>query len=325
MCLAVDADTVVFDNELSPAQQYNLEKLLGRTAIDRTAVILDIFAQNAHTLEGRAQVELALLRYRLPRLRRGASARLSQQGGGIGTRQGPGETKLETDRRRLTRRISRLEQELRELRTNRQLQRREPLPQRPGQRHHRRLHQRGQVHAPQPPHLGRCAGRGPAVRHARPDHPAAVAARRRAGAAVGHGWLRPPAPARPGRGVQEHARGGGRGRPAGPPGRRQRRGSGRADRCRPHRAGRDRGRPRARAAGVQQGRRGCGGGAPPGEAAPGLGGDVGRHRRRDRRPAHGHLRSPARRGRRHRAAHPLRPRRRPRRGAPGGRGADDRP
>ena len=75
VCLAVDADTVVFDNELTPAQQYNLEKLLGRTAIDRTAVILDIFAQNAHTLEGKAQVELALLRYRLPRLRRGASAR----------------------------------------------------------------------------------------------------------------------------------------------------------------------------------------------------------------------------------------------------------
>ena len=71
LCLAVDADTVVFDNELSPAQQFNLEKLLGRTAIDRTAVILDIFAQNAHTLEGKAQVELALLRYRLPRLRRG--------------------------------------------------------------------------------------------------------------------------------------------------------------------------------------------------------------------------------------------------------------
>ena len=79
ICLAVDADTVVFDNELSPAQQFNLEKLLGRTALDRTAVILDIFAQNAHTLEGKAQVELALLRYRLPRLRRGATARMSQQ------------------------------------------------------------------------------------------------------------------------------------------------------------------------------------------------------------------------------------------------------
>jgi GTP-binding protein HflX len=123
LCLALDADTVVFDNELSPAQQYNLEKLLGRTALDRTAVILDIFAQNAHTLEGRAQVELALLRYRLPRLRRGTQARLSQQGAGIGTR-GPGETKLETDRRRLTRRIAKLEQELTGLQRNRQLQRR---------------------------------------------------------------------------------------------------------------------------------------------------------------------------------------------------------
>ncbi len=66
ICLAVDADTVVFDNELAPSQQFNLEKVLGRTAIDRTAVILDIFGQNAHTLEGKAQVELALLRYRLP-------------------------------------------------------------------------------------------------------------------------------------------------------------------------------------------------------------------------------------------------------------------
>ena len=74
LSLAVDADTVVFDDELTPAQQFNLEKLLGRTAIDRTAVILDIFAQNAHSHEGKAQVELAQLRYRLPRLRRGASA-----------------------------------------------------------------------------------------------------------------------------------------------------------------------------------------------------------------------------------------------------------
>ena len=113
----------MFDNDLTPAQQYNLEKLLGRTAIERTAVILDIFAQNAHTLEGRAQVELALLQYRLPRLRRGAKARLSQQGGGIGTRQGPGETKLETDRRRLIRRIASLQNELPDLQRNRQLQR----------------------------------------------------------------------------------------------------------------------------------------------------------------------------------------------------------
>ena len=118
----VDADTVVFDDELSPAQQRNLEKLLGRTAIDRTAVILDIFAQNARSPEGKAQVELALLRYRLPRLR-GRGRELSQQAGGIGTR-GPGETQLEVDRRRLVRRMHRLEADLREVERTRQLQRR---------------------------------------------------------------------------------------------------------------------------------------------------------------------------------------------------------
>ncbi|CAN5378141.1 GTPase HflX [soil metagenome] len=123
LCLAVDADTVVFDNELAPAQQYNLEKLLGRTAIDRTAVILDIFAQNAHTLEGKAQVELALLRYRLPRLRRGSDAKLSQQRGGVGARFGGGETKIEVDRRRIMRRITKLESDLRELASTRELQR----------------------------------------------------------------------------------------------------------------------------------------------------------------------------------------------------------
>ena len=123
LCLAVDADTVVFDNELAPAQQFNLEKLLGRTAIDRTAVILDIFGQNAHTMEGKAQVELALLRYRLPRLRRGANAKLSQQRGGVGSRFGSGETKLETDRRRIMRRITKLEHELVALADTRALQR----------------------------------------------------------------------------------------------------------------------------------------------------------------------------------------------------------
>src|SRR4051812_49855497 len=115
--LSVDADTVVFDDELTPAQSRNLEKILGRTAIDRTAVILDIFAQNARTQEGKAQVELALLRYRLPRLR-GRGKALSQQGAGIGTR-GPGETQLEVDRRRLVRRMTKLESELQELTKNR--------------------------------------------------------------------------------------------------------------------------------------------------------------------------------------------------------------
>lgn len=116
----VDADTVVFDDELSPAQQRNLEKILGRTAIDRTAVILDIFAQNARSQEGKAQVELALLRYRLPRLR-GRGHQLSQQAGGIGTR-GPGETKLEVDRRRLLRRVTTLEAELRQVASTRRTQ-----------------------------------------------------------------------------------------------------------------------------------------------------------------------------------------------------------
>ncbi|RLE23469.1 MAG: GTPase HflX [Actinobacteria bacterium] len=123
LCLAVDADTVVFDNELKPSQQYNLEKLLGRTAIDRTAVILDIFGQNAHTLEGKAQVELALLRYRLPRLRRGSDVKLSQQRGGVGARFGGGETKIEVDRRRIMRRINKLERDLDALAETRSLQR----------------------------------------------------------------------------------------------------------------------------------------------------------------------------------------------------------
>ena len=115
-----DADTVVFDDVLSPAQQYNLERILGRTAIDRTTVILDIFAQNASSTEGKVQVELAQLRYRLPRLR-GSGYRLSQQAGGIGTR-GPGETQLEVDRRRLLRRINTLERRLRDVRRHRGVQ-----------------------------------------------------------------------------------------------------------------------------------------------------------------------------------------------------------
>lgn len=118
----VDSDTVVFDDELTPAQQYNLEKILGRTAIDRTAVILDIFAQNAHSQEGKAQVELAQLRYRLPRLR-GRGTQLSQQGGGLLGNRGPGETQLEVDRRRLVRRIHKLEADLRQIAHHRANQR----------------------------------------------------------------------------------------------------------------------------------------------------------------------------------------------------------
>ena len=122
MAEATDCDTVVFDDQLSPAQQFNLEKLLGRSAIDRTAVILDIFAQNASSQEGKAQVELAQLRYLAPRLK-GRGKALSQQAGGLGgARRGPGEKALETDRRRLDRRVHKLEAELREVRQHRSTQ-----------------------------------------------------------------------------------------------------------------------------------------------------------------------------------------------------------
>ena len=103
-------DTVIFDNELTPAQLRNLETTLDRKVVDRTQLILDIFARRARTREGKLQVELAQLKYLLPRLV-GSSAALSRLGGGIGTR-GPGETKLETDRRRIRHRISMLSSEI---------------------------------------------------------------------------------------------------------------------------------------------------------------------------------------------------------------------
>jgi len=103
-CDELDVDVVVFDNELSPAQLRNLEERLKTKVIDRTQLILDIFSRRARTREGKLQVELAQLKYLMPRLVGSASA-LSRLGGGIGTR-GPGETKLETDRRRIRHRIS---------------------------------------------------------------------------------------------------------------------------------------------------------------------------------------------------------------------------
>ncbi|MFQ5968540.1 MAG: GTPase HflX [Acidimicrobiia bacterium] len=118
---ALDVDVVVFDHDLTPAQQRNLEALFRCDVVDRVALILDIFAQHASSREGRIQVELALLRYHLPRLR-GKGTELSRLGGGIGTR-GPGETKLETDRRRILQRIAHLERDLRKLRRVRETQR----------------------------------------------------------------------------------------------------------------------------------------------------------------------------------------------------------
>jgi GTP-binding protein HflX len=102
-CSETGADVVIFDNELTPAQLRQIEKAVGRKVVDRTQLILDIFARRARTREGKLQVELAQLKYLLPRLA-GSGDALSRLGGGIGTR-GPGETKLETDRRRIRTRI----------------------------------------------------------------------------------------------------------------------------------------------------------------------------------------------------------------------------
>jgi GTP-binding protein HflX len=124
----LDVDLVVFDDELTPAQQRNLEKLFSVDVVDRTALILDIFAQHARSQEGMVQVELAQLRYRLPRLR-GRGKQLSQQGAGGGARgglvgtRGPGETQLEVDRRRILARVAKLERELDQLAKHRATQR----------------------------------------------------------------------------------------------------------------------------------------------------------------------------------------------------------
>ena len=121
LILANDCDLAVFDNELSPSQMRVLEEELGVRVLDRSGLILDIFAQRAQTREGQLQVELAQYKYLLPRLS-GMGTSLSRQGGGIGTR-GPGETKLESDRRHIRERINRLEEELEQVRKVRSVQR----------------------------------------------------------------------------------------------------------------------------------------------------------------------------------------------------------
>ena len=118
---ATASTMVIFDNELSPGNIRALEEIIGVTVLDRSALILDIFAQRAKTKEGRLQVELAQYKYLLPRLS-GMGVSLSRQGGGIGTR-GPGETKLETDRRHIRERIARMEDELEQVRKVRAVQR----------------------------------------------------------------------------------------------------------------------------------------------------------------------------------------------------------
>ncbi len=112
-CSNTEVDLLIFDSELSPSQQRNLEKLTNVRVIDRTMLILDIFAMRARSSEGKLQVELAQLKYQLPRLA-GQGTALSRLGGGIGTR-GPGETKLESDKRHIRRKIQKLQEELTEL------------------------------------------------------------------------------------------------------------------------------------------------------------------------------------------------------------------
>lgn len=116
---ALDADTVVFDDELSPIQLKNITDMLKIKVLDRSMLILDIFAMRAKSGEGKLQVELAQLKYRLPRLR-GFGAEMSRTGAGIGTR-GPGETRLESDRRHIHRRISALEADIKEIKKHRSL------------------------------------------------------------------------------------------------------------------------------------------------------------------------------------------------------------
>lgn len=115
----LEADTVVFDDELSPVQMRNITDFLEVKVLDRSMLILDIFAMRAKSGEGKLQVELAQLKYRLPRLR-GIGVEMSRTGAGIGTR-GPGETRLESDRRHIRRRISALEEEIKELKKHRSL------------------------------------------------------------------------------------------------------------------------------------------------------------------------------------------------------------
>ncbi len=121
-CRRADVDTVIFDDELSPAQSRNLEKAFNCKVLDRTALILDIFAQRARTREGKLQIELAQLQHLLPRLTR-FWGHLSRQQGGIGMRGGEGETQLETDRRRVQDRIARISRELETVRRQRSTQR----------------------------------------------------------------------------------------------------------------------------------------------------------------------------------------------------------
>ena len=208
--------SLIVDDELDPGQQRRLEDALSARVVDRTQLILDIFAQHARSAEGKLQVELAQLEYNLPRMR-GMWKHLERLGGGIGTR-GPGESQLETDRRIARRRIGVLKRRLRDLEQRRAVQRKARERSAAARGRARRLHERGQVDSSQRPHGRRRVGGRPAVRDARPDD-AGLRARRTPVSGHRHGGLHQPpaAPAR--RGVRRDARGDAPRRPRPPRGR----------------------------------------------------------------------------------------------------------
>ena len=204
-CAETDVDVVIFDNELTPAQLRQIEEEVGRKIIDRTQLILDIFARRARTREGKLQVELAQLKYLLPRLV-GAGDALSRLGGGIGTR-GPGETKLETDRRRIRTRIHAISDDIEQVRQRALAAARAAAQGVGADGRAGRLHQRRQDDAVQRADAGGRRGVGRAVRHARSAGPAGAAARQPRAAGVRHGRLHRSPAARAGGGVSRDARG----------------------------------------------------------------------------------------------------------------------
>ena len=184
-CQKEEIDLLIFDRELSPTQIRNIEEATDVRVIDRTQLILDIFAQRARSREGRLQVELAQLRYLLPRLT-GRGAAMSRLGGGIGTR-GPGESKLETDRRHIRRRIEGLREQLEEVEKHRTL-----LQNRRRKKRYRDsgtggIHQCGQEYADEPADPSRGVGGKQIVCHPGPHCPGTHFAGGRRGDADRHG------------------------------------------------------------------------------------------------------------------------------------------
>ena len=218
---ATGADTVICDGELSPAQLNALEKAVKVKVIDRTALILDIFAQHATSREGKAQVALAQMEYMLPRLR-GWGESMSRQAGGAPAAaaaawalRGPGETKIETDRRRIRERMSKLRREIKDMKKVRDTQRSRRLGSEVAVGRDRRLHQRRQVQPAQRAHRRRRAGGERVVRHAGTHHAPWRIRRRPAVRADRHRRIRPPSAHPAGRGVPVDAGGGRRRRSAG--------------------------------------------------------------------------------------------------------------